>query len=75
MIKSLTKHGNSMALVIERPILDLLGAGPETKFEITTDGEALILMPVRDAAQQRRFRASMEKIGKQYAESFKELSK
>ncbi len=75
MIKSLTKHGNSMALVIERPILDLLGASQETKFEVTTDGEALILTPVRDAARQRRFRASMEKIGKQYAESFKELAK
>ena len=33
MIKTLTKHGNSAALVIERPILDLLGASAETAFE------------------------------------------
>jgi len=26
MIKTLTKHGNSLALVIEKPILELIGA-------------------------------------------------
>ncbi|HPQ37877.1 MAG TPA: hypothetical protein PLW97_09565 [Synergistaceae bacterium] len=36
MIKTLTKHGNILALVIEKPILELLGAGAETPFEITT---------------------------------------
>jgi antitoxin component of MazEF toxin-antitoxin module len=30
MIKSLTKHGNSLALVIEKPILELLGADADT---------------------------------------------
>ncbi len=75
MIKALTKHGNSMALVIERPILELLGANPETKFDVTTDGEALILTPIRDAAHQKRFRMSMDKIGKKYSEAFKELAK
>ena len=38
MIKTLTKHGNSAALVIERPILDLLGATADTAFEVVTDG-------------------------------------
>ena len=30
MVKKLTKHGNSLALVIDRPILDLLKIDPET---------------------------------------------
>jgi len=75
MIKTLTKHGNSAALVIERPILDLLGATPDTAFEVVTDGKALILTPVKDAALHTRFRKSMEKVGERYAKSFEELAK
>ena len=75
MIKTLTKHGNSAALVIERPILDLLGAAADTAFEVVTDGKAQILTPVKDAARHTRFRKSMEKVGKCYAKSFEELAK
>lgn len=75
MIKRLTKHGNSAALVIERPILDLLGASIDTAFEVVTDGKALILTPVKDASRLERFRKSMEKTGKRYSKSFEELAK
>ena len=34
MFKTLTRHGNSYALVIDRPILDLLQASPDTPFQI-----------------------------------------
>ncbi len=33
MIKKLTKHGNSLALVIDRPILDLLRIDPDTPLD------------------------------------------
>lgn len=75
MIKTLTKHGNSTALVIERPILDLLGATVDTAFEVVTDGKALILTPVKDTVRHTRFRKSMDKVGARYAKSFKELAK
>ena len=75
MIKTLTKHGNSAALVIERPILDLLGATIDTPFEMVTDGQALVLTPVKDAVKPKKFHKSMDKIGKRYAKSFAELAK
>lgn len=74
MIKTLTKHGNSAALVIERPILELLGATAETAFEVVTDGHALILTPVKDAVHSARVRKSMDRIGKRYAKSFENLA-
>ena len=45
MIKKLSKHGNSLALVIDRSILDLLGIDEQTALEVSTDGAALIVMP------------------------------
>ena len=74
MIKSLVKHGNSSALVIEKPILRLLGATAESEFEVVTDGKSLILTPIRDDKRHDRFRKAVEKTGKRYSRTFKELA-
>ena len=47
MLKKLTTIGNSLGLIIERPILELLAIEKETPLEVTTVGEALIIRPVR----------------------------
>ncbi len=75
MIKSLTKHGNSVALVIERPILELLGANINTLFEITTDGKSLVLTPVETISREEKLLASMNKINKKYSKTFEDLAK
>jgi hypothetical protein len=36
MVKKLTKHGNSLALVIDRPILELLRIDPKTPLDVST---------------------------------------
>ena len=46
MIKTLTTHGNSSALVIEKAILELLKIDTETPLEVTTDGRNLIISPI-----------------------------
>ena len=74
MIKSLVKHGNSSALVIEKPILSLLGATAKSSFEVVTDGKSLILTPIRDTARQDEFRKAVEKTGKRYSRTFEELA-
>lgn len=60
MIKNLTRHGNSFALVIDRAILELIHAGPETPFEIITDGNSLVLTPVRDVEARRNLETSLQ---------------
>ncbi|MBD1400006.1 AbrB/MazE/SpoVT family DNA-binding domain-containing protein [Pelovirga terrestris] len=74
MIKTLTKHGNSMALVIEKPVLELLGVNAETPFDISTDGQVLILAPVRDINRQDSFRAALDKVNARYPKALKKLS-
>ena len=54
MTKRLTRVGNSQALMIDKPILDLLGITMETELEITTDGRALHIMPRLTASERRR---------------------
>ena len=43
MRKKLTRHGNSLALVIERPVLELLKIDAKTPLDISTDGEVLVV--------------------------------
>lgn len=53
MEKTLRAIGNSLGLIIERPILDLLNIDKNTVLEVTTDGEALIIRPVRNKRRSR----------------------
>ena len=75
MIKKLVKHGNSAALVIEKPILNLLGATPDSSFEVATDGQSLILTPVQDEEREKRLQASFDAIANRYRKTFEELAK
>jgi len=74
MVKTLTRHGNSYALVIDKPILELLQATPETPFEIVTDGQCLVLTPVRDEAEEQKFQESLEKVHKRFGRAMKRLA-
>jgi antitoxin MazE len=53
MRKKLTHIGNSLGLVIEKPILDLLNITKDTEVEVSTDGKRLIIEPVRGGRRKR----------------------
>ena len=74
MIKKLSKHGNSLALVIDRSILDLLKIDETTPLEVSTDGQALIVAPVRDEAHRKRFEAALESTNERYRDVLKRLA-
>jgi len=46
MIKRLQAIGNSSGLIIDKPILDLLGINADLELEMATDGKRLIITPV-----------------------------
>ncbi len=74
MLKKLTKHGNSLALVIDKPILEMLDISPDTPLEVTTNGDALLVSPVRDKARQKKLRASLDKINRKFGDDLKRLA-
>jgi antitoxin MazE len=74
MIKKLTKHGNSLALVIDRPILDLLRIDPETPLEVSTDGRQLIVAPAKQSARRKKFEAAQEWAHRRYGKAFRKLA-
>jgi antitoxin MazE len=74
MQKKLTRHGNSWALVIDKPILDLLKIDPETLLEITTDGQTLIVSPAKDPARRAKFTKALKETNRRYGAALKRLA-
>lgn len=74
MTKMLTKHGNSYALVIDKPILELLHATPTTPFEIMTDGRCLVVTPVREQTEEDKFQRALDKVHKRFGRALKKLA-
>ena len=64
MIKKLARHGNSLALVIEKGILEILNIDSETLLEISTDGSSLRIIPVRDEKRKKEFQKEQKSKNK-----------
>ncbi|MDX1962303.1 MAG: AbrB/MazE/SpoVT family DNA-binding domain-containing protein [Pirellulales bacterium] len=74
MLKTLVKHGNSYALVIDKPILELLKISPTDQVELSTDGESIRIAPVQPTDRKSAVRAARGKINAKYNKAFKKLA-
>jgi len=74
MIKKLTRTGNSIAVVLDKPLLEELGLDEDAEVEISTNGQVIVITPKRSAARDRKFRHAVEKINRKYAGLFQRLS-
>jgi antitoxin component of MazEF toxin-antitoxin module len=73
MVKKLIQHGNSAALVIDKPIMEILNITNETTFELSTDGKNLILSPQVENNQEETIIHSLERINKKYGTVLRRL--
>ena len=74
MLKKLTRHGNSLALVIDKGVLELLNIDDNTPLEISTDGTLLLISPVRDEKRRLQFQKAVEKANVKYGRALKRLA-
>ncbi len=74
MKKSLSAIGNSLGIVIEKPILELLNITRETELEMTTDGHRLIIEPIRPTHREKVLSAA-ERVMNRHDETLRKLAK
>ncbi len=81
MIKRLSKHGNSLAILLDKPILDLLDVNENTQFKIKIEKGKIILEPVRQEpefltiSENKKLQKKYEELMKKYDAVFKKLAK
>lgn len=74
MYKKLSAIGNSLGIVIEKPILELLNFTRETQLSVTTDGESLIITPVRKG-RKGRVKGAIDEVMADHAGTFRKLAR
>lgn len=74
MKKKLSAIGNSLGIIIEKPILELLDIDRDTELNLRTDGDRLIIEPVR-RKRRSRIKDSAERVMDAHAKTFRRLAK
>jgi antitoxin MazE len=74
MRKKLSAIGNSLGIVIEKPILELLDITRDTELDMTTEGGRLIIAPVR-RPKRDRVKAALDRALDAHAESLRKLAR
>lgn len=75
MRKRLTKTGNSLALVLDRPLLEATRIDADTPLEVSTDGDVIVVSPVRDEERTAALSRAVEAIHARYAGAFRRLAR
>lgn len=80
MLKKLSKYGNSMALILDKPILELLNITESTKLKITTDGKTITIVPIDEqnpvlqVSDNKKVQKSFEEVLEKYGPALKKLA-
>jgi antitoxin MazE len=72
--KKLTRTGNSLALVLDKPILEATGIDDETVLEVSTDGDVIIVSPVRSKRRTAKLKKILEDLHREHAGAFRRLA-
>jgi len=75
MTKRLQAIGNSAGIIIDKPILELLGITPETELELSTDGQRLIITPILQKSRKGRVARLQERVLTAHEKTFRKLAK
>jgi len=75
MIKRLTSLGDSLALIIDKPMLELLHITSETDLKISTDGKTLTISPVGAGIDDDTFKTAHARVLKRHSKTFSKLAK
>jgi antitoxin component of MazEF toxin-antitoxin module len=74
MVTRLKPDGNGFSLTIDRPLLEKLQIDSDTPLDVSTDGQRLIIQPVRDAARREEFDKIVAEMNQRYEGMFKRLA-
>ena len=75
MEKRLTRTGNSLALVLDRELLDRTGISADTVLEVSTDGDVIVVTPKRARGRAEKLRSAMADADQRYDGVFRRLAK
>jgi len=74
MVKKLTRTGNSVALVLDKELLEATGLDAGSTVEVSTDGRVIVISPPVDKRRSSKLDALLGKLDRRYGAVFKKLA-
>jgi antitoxin MazE len=74
MRKKLTRTGNSLALVLDKQLLDRVGIDADTPIDVSTNGQVIVVSPVRDPRRTAKVKKLVTEAHKRYGGVFRRLA-
>ncbi len=74
MRKKLTRTGNSLALVLDKRLLDSVGIDADTPLEVSTNGQVIVVSPVRGRQRTAKLKRIVAEAHSRYGGVFRRLA-
>ena len=75
MRKKLTRTGNRLALVLDKRLLDRVGIDADTALDVSTNGQIIVVSPVRDRRHTAKLKRIVADAHAKYSGVFRRLAK
>jgi antitoxin component of MazEF toxin-antitoxin module len=75
MVKTLTRLGNSSALIIDKTLMELLGIDTDTPLKLTVEKRRLIVEAQPKSDRTDEFSAALKRVNKTHSATFKRLAR
>ena len=75
MRKKLTQTGKRLALVLDKRLLDRVGIDADTALDVSTNGQIIVVSPVRDRRRTAKLKRIVADAYAQYGGVFRRLAK
>lgn len=74
MVKTLQKHGNSHALVIDKQLMEAMGIDADSPLQVVVSGNSLIVTPAHVGVGGERIAEEIDALRPRYGEMLKRLA-
>ena len=74
MIRTLSRQGNSLSLVIDRSLRELMEIDAQTPLKLTVEGRKLIIEPLDQQDRESRFKNAVAKVDRAHGRAMKKLA-
>lgn len=74
MKKRLSLSGDSVAIVLDKPLLEAVGVDAGSEVDVSTNGDVIVITPVRDSGQRRKLEKILDELDDEYAGVFRRLA-
>lgn len=71
--RKLISVNGSLALVIDQGVLQILDIDEETELKLSTDGDCLVMTPIRTKGRKKKFRTALQHTLTEYEQMLRQM--